>query len=68
MTLPDRCPLCGGPVVVVWDFGKCAGFCGLKIDHIESMSATARARWIRSMNRQMRIANAKDVDVKGDIL
>lgn len=68
MTLPDRCPLCGGPVVEVWDFGKCAGFCGLKIDHIESMSATARARWIRVVNKRIAIATATDVEVKGDRL
>lgn len=52
----------------VWDFGKCAGYCGLKIEHVESMSAAARARWIRAINRRLAIATAEDVDVKGDVL
>lgn len=74
ITFAERCILCGGPVMVTpgmgWgpDRGRCVGYCGQKQEPLENMTLAQMERWKKIIDRQIAIANAKDVEVKGDRL
>jgi len=74
MTFAPWCVLCGGPVRVIpgngWgpDQAKCIGWCGSKQEDIENMSDVRRQREFERVKRRIAIAEAEDIDVKGDVL
>jgi hypothetical protein len=49
MTLPARCPFCGGPIAIKWDTAFCVGFCGLPVDEIETLADEERRAWMRAL-------------------
>lgn len=71
VTYPDACPLCGGEIMPGWDEdepGRCIGWCGLRVDHIESLSPEQRRRWLVKVNRRKEIAAAAPVSVQESFL